>query len=61
MLAVHFVELGGAQVPGAGIDRPPAIGIDLLDAALAVIGGVLVGVVSGVVLAPENVSSRPRR
>ena len=54
MLALDFVELGGADIPGAGTDRPPAIGIDLLDGAFAVIGGVLVGVVGLVILAAKD-------
>src|SRR5262249_26060273 len=48
------IELGGADVPGARIDRPPPIGINLLDRALAVIGGILVGIVGLVVLAAKD-------
>src|ERR1700761_205924 len=54
MLTIHLVELGGADSPGAIVDGPPAIGIDRLDTALAIIGGILVGVIGGVVLAPEK-------
>src|SRR6185436_9904920 len=58
MLAVDLVELGGAEVPGAGIDRTPAFAINLLDRALAVIGGVLVGIVGLVILAAKDRAAR---
>jgi hypothetical protein len=63
MLAVDFVELGGADVPGPGIDRPPAIGIDRLDAALAIAAASLLALLVSSSLPPkiEQPARRPSR